>query len=128
VAKILVTGGAGFIGTAVVRQLLGEGEQVVNLDKLTYAGSNPALGALGEGGCYALEVADVADAAAVARIFAQHRPDAVMHLAAETHVDRSTIRANSSIRISSALSRCSKRRGGIGARSMTRRRRGSVSI
>jgi len=89
VAKILVTGGAGFIGTAVVRQLLSEGEQVVNLDKLTYAGSNPPLGTLGEGGRYTLEVADIADAAAVARIFAEHRPDAVMHLAAETHVDRS---------------------------------------
>jgi dTDP-glucose 4,6-dehydratase len=89
VAKILVTGGAGFIGTAVVRQLLSEGEQVVNLDKLTYAGSNPPLGALGDGGRYTLEVADIAAAAAVARIFAQHRPDAVMHLAAETHVDRS---------------------------------------
>lgn len=88
-AKILVTGGAGFIGTAVVRHLLGEGEHVVNLDKLTYAGSNPPLGALGEGGRYVLEVADVADAAAVSRIFAQHCPDAVMHLAAETHVDRS---------------------------------------
>ena len=88
-AKILVTGGAGFIGTAVVRQLLSDGEQVVNLDKLTYAGSNPPLGVLGESGRYVLEVADIADAAAVARIFAQHRPDAVMHLAAETHVDRS---------------------------------------
>jgi dTDP-glucose 4,6-dehydratase len=89
VAKILVTGGAGFIGTAVVRQLLGEGDQVVNLDKLTYAGSNPPLGALAEGGRYVLEVADVADAPSVARIFAEHRPDAVMHLAAESHVDRS---------------------------------------
>jgi len=69
--------------------LLSEGEQVVNLDKLTYAGSNPPLGTLGEGGRYTLEVADIADAAAVARIFAEHRPDAVMHLAAETHVDRS---------------------------------------
>ena len=88
-AKILVTGGAGFIGTAVVRHLLGEGERVVNLDKLTYAGSNPPLGALAANDNYVLEVADVADAAAVARIFAQHRPDAVMHLAAETHVDRS---------------------------------------
>jgi dTDP-glucose 4,6-dehydratase len=89
VAKILVTGGAGFIGTAVVRHLLAAGEQVVNLDKLTYAGSNPPLGALADGGRYVLEVADVADAAAVARIFAQHKPDAVMHLAAESHVDRS---------------------------------------
>jgi dTDP-glucose 4,6-dehydratase len=87
--KVLVTGGAGFIGTSVVRQLLGEGAEVVNLDKLTYAGSNPPLGALGEGGRYVLEVADVADGDALARIFARHRPDAVMHLAAETHVDRS---------------------------------------
>lgn len=87
--KILVTGGAGFIGTSVVRHLLAEGESVVNLDKLTYAGSNPPLGALGEGGRYALEIADVADHAAVTRIFAKYRPDAVMHLAAESHVDRS---------------------------------------
>jgi dTDP-glucose 4,6-dehydratase len=87
--KVLVTGGAGFIGTSVVRHLLGCGVSVVNLDKLTYAGSNPPLGALAEPGRYALEVADIADGAAAARIFAQHRPDAVMHLAAETHVDRS---------------------------------------
>jgi dTDP-glucose 4,6-dehydratase len=86
--KILVTGGAGFIGTSVVRHLLGEGAEVVNLDKLTYAGSNPPLGDLAAGR-YALEVADVADAARVREIFARHRPDAVMHLAAETHVDRS---------------------------------------
>jgi dTDP-glucose 4,6-dehydratase len=86
--KILVTGGAGFIGTSVVRHLLGEGAEVVNLDKLTYAGSNPPLGGLAAGR-YALEVADVADAARVREIFARHRPDAVMHLAAETHVDRS---------------------------------------
>jgi dTDP-glucose 4,6-dehydratase len=87
--KILVTGGAGFIGTSVVRHLLGEGEAVVNLDKLTYAGSNPPLGALAAGGRYVLEVADIADREAVARILAQHRPDGIMHLAAETHVDRS---------------------------------------
>lgn len=87
--KILVTGGAGFIGTSVVRHLLRAGHAVVNLDKLTYAGSNPPLGALADGGRYALEVADVADRAAVERIFRQHKPEAVMHLAAETHVDRS---------------------------------------
>ena len=87
--KVLVTGGAGFIGTSVVRQLLADGASVVNLDKLTYAGSNPPLGALAADGRYALEVADIADRAAVDRIFARHRPDAVMHLAAETHVDRS---------------------------------------
>jgi len=90
----MVTGGAGFIGTSVVRHLLGEGAGVVNVDKLTYAGSNPPLGALAEGGRYALEVADIADPAALARIFAEHRPDAVMHLAAETHVDRSIDRAD----------------------------------
>ncbi len=87
--KILVTGGAGFIGTSVVRHALAAGHAVVNLDKLTYAGSNPPLGALAGPANYALEVADIADRPAVARIFARHRPDAVMHLAAETHVDRS---------------------------------------
>jgi dTDP-glucose 4,6-dehydratase len=87
--KVLVTGGAGFIGTSVVRHLLGAGVAVVNLDKLTYAGSNPPLGALAGDGRYALEIADIADRAALARIFSGHRPDAVMHLAAETHVDRS---------------------------------------
>ncbi len=87
--KVLVTGGAGFVGTSVVRHLLRKGEAVVTLDKLTYAGSNPPLGDLGASGRYALEVADIADRMAVERIFAQHRPDAVMHLAAETHVDRS---------------------------------------
>jgi dTDP-glucose 4,6-dehydratase len=96
--KVLVTGGAGFIGTSVVRHLLGEGAAIVNLDKLTYAGSNPPLGKLGEGGRYALVVADVADAAAVASVFARHRPDAVMHLAAETHVDRSIDRPDDFIR------------------------------
>jgi dTDP-glucose 4,6-dehydratase len=87
--KVLVTGGAGFIGTSVVRHLLRAGAGVVNLDKLTYAGSNPPLGELAGRDRYWLEIADVADAAAVAAIFDRHRPDAVMHLAAETHVDRS---------------------------------------
>jgi dTDP-glucose 4,6-dehydratase len=87
--KILVTGGAGFIGTAVVRHLLREGAAVVNLDKLTYAGSNPPLGELGDGGRYVLEVADICDRTHVAALLAARQPDAVMHLAAETHVDRS---------------------------------------
>jgi dTDP-glucose 4,6-dehydratase len=87
--KILVTGGAGFIGTSVVRHLLGEGCSVVNLDKLTYAGSNPPLGALASAGRCVLEVVDIADRARVEHLLAQHRPDAIMHLAAETHVDRS---------------------------------------
>src|SRR5262250_2827384 len=96
--KVLVTGGAGFIGTSVVRHLLRAGHPVVNLDKLTYAGSNPPLGALAEGGRYALEVADVADRAAVERVFRAHKPEAVMHLAAETHVDRSIDRPDDFIR------------------------------
>jgi dTDP-glucose 4,6-dehydratase len=87
--KIMVTGGAGFIGTSVVRHLLAAQASVVNVDKLTYAGSNPSLGALARNGRYALEIADIADRAALDRIFAQYRPDMVMHLAAETHVDRS---------------------------------------
>jgi dTDP-glucose 4,6-dehydratase len=87
--KIMVTGGAGFIGTSTVRHLLAAGVSVVNVDKLTYAGSNPPLGALARDGRYVLEVADIADRAALDRTFARHRPDVVMHLAAETHVDRS---------------------------------------
>jgi len=87
--KVLVTGGAGFIGTSVVRHLLAAGQAVVNLDKLTYAGSNPSLGELAKPGRYWLEVADIADRAAVERVFKTHAPDAIMHLAAETHVDRS---------------------------------------
>src|SRR5258708_39001566 len=74
--KVLVTGGAGFIGTSVVRHLLRAGQAVVNLDKLTYAGSNPPLGPLGEGGRYALEAADVADRAAVEPVFCKADPQA----------------------------------------------------
>ncbi|HWK46426.1 MAG TPA: GDP-mannose 4,6-dehydratase, partial [Stellaceae bacterium] len=88
--KVLVTGGAGFIGSAVVRHVLGETDAtVVNLDKLTYAANPVSLVAIERDPRYAFEQADVADAAAVQDIFARHRPDAVMHLAAETHVDRS---------------------------------------
>jgi dTDP-glucose 4,6-dehydratase len=87
--KILVTGGAGFIGSAVIRRAIASGISVVNVDKLTYA-ANPAnvASVAGDPG-YAFEQADICDASAMARIFAEHRPDAVMHLAAESHVDRS---------------------------------------
>ncbi|MDT8853529.1 dTDP-glucose 4,6-dehydratase [Paracoccaceae bacterium Fryx2] len=87
--KILVTGGAGFIGSAVVRQAVAAGHRVVNVDCLTYAACLANVAPVAENPAYAFERADIRDAAAMARIFAAHAPDAVMHLAAESHVDRS---------------------------------------
>ena len=87
--KILVTGGAGFIGSAVVRRAVAEGHEVVNLDALTYAACLENLASVADSPAYTFEHADIRDTKALARIFAQHAPDAVMHLAAESHVDRS---------------------------------------
>lgn len=87
--KILVTGGAGFIGSAVVRQAIADGHEVVNLDKLTYAASLSNVASVADHPAYAFEQVDICDGPALARVFATHRPDGVMHLAAESHVDRS---------------------------------------
>ena len=87
--KMLVTGGAGFIGSAVVRRAVGEGVGVVNVDSLTYAACLDNVASVASSPLYVFERADIADAEAMARVFADHDPDVVMHLAAESHVDRS---------------------------------------
>ncbi len=87
--KILITGGAGFIGSAVVRRAIADGHEVVNLDALTYAACPDNVASVAGDPGYAFEHADIRDGAALARILEKHRPDAIMHLAAESHVDRS---------------------------------------
>ncbi len=88
--KLLLTGGCGFIGSAVVRHLLRRTDHtIVNMDKMTYAASEEALEEARTHPRHVLVRADIADAAAMRAAFATHRPDAVMHLAAESHVDRS---------------------------------------
>ncbi|WP_281927503.1 dTDP-glucose 4,6-dehydratase [Roseibium album] len=87
--KILVTGGAGFIGSAVIRLAVQRGLSVVNVDALTYAACLENVASVADDPLYAFEKADIRDRAALQRIFAEHHPDAVMHLAAESHVDRS---------------------------------------
>ncbi|WP_334192407.1 dTDP-glucose 4,6-dehydratase [Pararhodobacter sp.] len=87
--KILITGGAGFIGSAVVRLAIARGHEVVNLDALTYAACLENVASVAGDPRYAFERIDIRDRAAVEGCFARHRPEAVMHLAAESHVDRS---------------------------------------
>ncbi|MFQ5622451.1 MAG: dTDP-glucose 4,6-dehydratase [Paracoccaceae bacterium] len=87
--KILVTGGAGFIGSAVVRLAVSRGISVVNVDALTYAANPANVASVAPSELYTFEHADIRDRAALDRILAAHRPDAIMHLAAESHVDRS---------------------------------------
>lgn len=87
--KILVTGGAGFIGSAVVRLAIAQGHSVVNLDALTYAACLENVASVAENPLYAFEHASICDREALDRILATHEPNAVMHLAAESHVDRS---------------------------------------
>ena len=88
--KILVTGGAGFIGSALIRYLIHHTEHsVINVDKLTYAGNLDSLKSVYKSQRYIFEHNDICDALALKSIFAKHQPDVVMHLAAESHVDRS---------------------------------------
>ena len=88
--KILVTGGAGFIGSAVIRHIISNTQdRVINVDKLTYAGNLESLVSVDKNERYVFEQVDICDRAELDRVFAQHQPDAVMHLAAESHVDRS---------------------------------------
>ncbi|EGR0301497.1 TPA: dTDP-glucose 4,6-dehydratase [Vibrio parahaemolyticus] len=88
--KILVTGGAGFIGSAVVRHIIRDTQDsVVNLDKLTYAGNLESLVDVADSDRYYFEQVDICDRIELDRVFSEHQPDMVMHLAAESHVDRS---------------------------------------
>jgi dTDP-glucose 4,6-dehydratase len=87
--KLLVTGGAGFIGSAVVRQAVQRGHDVINLDALTYAACLANVAPVEHSPNYHFEHADIRDRGALDRVFAAHAPDAVLHLAAESHVDRS---------------------------------------
>lgn len=87
--KILVTGGAGFIGSAVVRQAVAAGHEVVNVDALTYAACLENLREIGNNPRYCFEKENICDRVAMDRVMAEHKPDAVLHLAAESHVDRS---------------------------------------
>jgi len=87
--KILVTGGCGFIGSAVVRQAITDGHQVINVDAMTYAACAANVASVADHPGYAFEEVDIRDSAGIETVFARHDPDAVMHLAAESHVDRS---------------------------------------
>lgn len=88
--KIIVTGGAGFIGSAVIRQYINDtAHEVINLDALTYAGNLESLAEVDQSPRYHFEHVNICDIAEINRVFAQHQPDAIMHLAAESHVDRS---------------------------------------
>jgi len=93
--RVMVTGGAGFIGSALIRYLIGNTSvAIINVDKLTYAGNLAALAAVSDSDRYVFERVDICDAKAVARVLRQHQPDGIMHLAAESHVDRSIDDAN----------------------------------
>ena len=117
--KILVTGGAGFIGSAVIRHLIGEtNHQVMNLDKLTYAGNVESLASVSDSDRYHFSHTDICDRAALDRVFAEFQPDIIMHLAAESHVDRSIEGPADFIRlILSELINCLRRHAPTGCNS-----------
>ena len=88
--KILITGGAGFIGSAVIRHIVeNTKDSVINLDKLTYAGNLESLKIVEDNSRYIFEQVDICNRTELDRVFNSHKPNAVMHLAAESHVDRS---------------------------------------
>jgi dTDP-glucose 4,6-dehydratase len=90
IKKLLITGGAGFIGSAVIRHIINNTDhRVVNVDKLTYAGNLESLASIKNDAKYTFEEVDICNANAIKRVFNEHQPDIVMHLAAESHVDRS---------------------------------------
>ena len=111
--RVLVTGGAGFIGSAVCRHLIRSTDAfVVNVDKLTYAANPQSLKEIADNSRYCFERADICNREAIDAIFARYRPDAVLHLAAESHVDRSIDGSGDSSRpTSSEPTGCSKPRG-----------------
>lgn len=87
--RILVTGGAGFIGSAVVRQAVAQGHEIINLDALTYAANLENVASVADNSAYHFEQVDIRNRQSLDRVFEMYAPDAVMHLAAESHVDRS---------------------------------------
>jgi dTDP-glucose 4,6-dehydratase len=87
--KILVTGGMGFIGSAVVRLAVARGHEIINVDAMTYAACKANVAPVTNSPAYVFERVDIRDSAGIETVFARHAPDAVMHLAAESHVDRS---------------------------------------
>jgi dTDP-glucose 4,6-dehydratase len=97
--RILITGGAGFIGSALIRHIMSETDHlVINIDKLSYAGNADSIGPIKDTTRYVFEKVDICDVAQIDRVFTEHQPDVVMHLAAESHVDRSIIDASEFIK------------------------------
>ena len=118
--KVLVTGGAGFIGSAVCRLFVSElGMAVLNVDKLTYAANPASLQPIDKDPRYAFHRADIADRPAIATLLGSFAPDAILHLAAETHVDRSIDGPGEFIKTNIAGTFALRRTGYAGAVSMT---------